>query len=140
MSLFLIVPIFPKIAAKNVAIIECHTCWLQSFQLIKKLQHSMSSRGQSFVMWKLQCLQIRFSKKNESKRYFFSGQTFFTRSTPHLIICLTFGRSEAVVWRRSIKKSEVCYFIKKKTLAQVFSCEFCEIFLEHLRWLLLYIE
>ena len=34
-----------------------------------------------------------------------------------------------------------CNFIKKETLAQVFSCEFCEIFkntffIEHLRWLL----
>ena len=37
---------------------------------------------------------------------------------------------------------EACNFIKKETLAQVFSCEFCEFlktpFLaEHLRWLLL---
>ena len=35
-----------------------------------------------------------------------------------------------------------CSFIKKKALAQVFSCEFCEIFrntvlTEHLRWMLL---
>ena len=35
-----------------------------------------------------------------------------------------------------------CNFIKKQTLAQVFSCEICEIvknafFTEHLRWLLL---
>ena len=39
-------------------------------------------------------------------------------------------------------QAEVCIFIKKETLAQVFSCEFCEIFkniffTEHLRWLLL---
>ena len=46
---------------------------------------------------------------------------------------------EAVVWRCSVKKvfieilknshenTEVCDFIKKETLAQVFSCEFCEI-------------
>ena len=38
--------------------------------------------------------------------------------------------------------SEACNFIKKETLAQVFSCEFCEIskntfFIEHLWWLLL---
>ena len=37
---------------------------------------------------------------------------------------------------------EACNFIKKETLAQVFSCEFCVIsnntfFIEHLRWLLL---
>ena len=36
-----------------------------------------------------------------------------------------------------------CNFIKKETLAQVFSCEFCEIskntfFTEHLRWLLVF--
>ena len=40
------------------------------------------------------------------------------------------------------KGVQACNFIKKETLAQVFSCEFCEIFkniyfIEHLRWLLL---
>ena len=34
--------------------------------------------------------------------------------------------SEAVFQRCSVKK-EACNFIKKETLAQVFSCEFCEI-------------
>ena len=39
-------------------------------------------------------------------------------------------------------QAEVYNFIKKETLAQVFSCEFCEIFkntffIEHLWWLLL---
>ena len=77
-----------------------------------------------------------------------------------------FQMSEAVVWRRSVEKvfleisqnshekacarvsclvklqPEICNFIKKEALAQVFSCEFCEIskntfFTEHLRWLLL---
>ena len=38
---------------------------------------------------------------------------------------------------------EACNFIKNETLAQVFSCELCEIsknnfLIEHLRWLLLY--
>ena len=38
--------------------------------------------------------------------------------------------------------SGACKFIKKETLAQAFSCEFCKIskntfFIEHLRWLLL---
>ena len=38
-----------------------------------------------------------------------------------------------------------CNFIKKETLAQVFSCEFCEIskntlFTEHPRWLILYVS
>ena len=42
------------------------------------------------------------------------------------------------LWHRCFP---VCNFIKKETLAQVFSCEFCEIskntfFIEHLRWLL----
>ena len=37
---------------------------------------------------------------------------------------------------------QACNFIKKETLAQMFSCEFCEtseniIFIEHLWWLLL---
>ena len=41
-------------------------------------------------------------------------------------------------------QAEACNFIKKETLAHVFSCEFCEIFkntsfAEYLRWLLLYI-
>ena len=47
--------------------------------------------------------------------------------------------TEAVVWRCSVKKvfleisqnsqlPKACNFIKKGTLAQVFSCEFCEIF------------
>ena len=45
---------------------------------------------------------------------------------------------EAVVQRCSVKK-----VLKKESLAQVFSCEFCEIskntfFIEHLWWLLLY--
>ena len=39
-------------------------------------------------------------------------------------------------------KLQACNFIKKETLPQVFSCEYCEIFrapflTEHLRWLLL---
>ena len=39
-------------------------------------------------------------------------------------------------------QAEACNFNKKETLAQVFSCKFCEIskntfFTEHLRWLLL---
>ena len=42
-------------------------------------------------------------------------------------------------------RPKACNFIKKKSLAQVFSCEFCEIskntfFPEHLRWLLLSLE
>ena len=62
-------------------------------------------------------------------------------------IAIAIRNSEAVVWRRSVEKvfieiSQACNFIKKAALAQVFSCEFCEIsknafFTEHLRWLLL---
>ena len=41
-----------------------------------------------------------------------------------------------------VPESKACNFIKKETLAQLFSCKFCEIFkntfsTEHLRWLLL---
>ena len=44
--------------------------------------------------------------------------------------------------RCSIRKA--CNFLKKETLTQVFSCEFCKIskntlFIEHFRWLLVYI-
>ena len=42
-------------------------------------------------------------------------------------------------------QAEACNFIKKETLAQVFSCELCEtskntFFIEHLRWILLFLE
>ena len=41
-----------------------------------------------------------------------------------------------------LNKVEACDFVKKETLAQVFACEFCEIFkktffMENLWWLLL---
>ena len=57
--------------------------------------------------------------------------------------------TEAVVQGCSVKKRvfwgvlvpDVCNFIKKETLGEVFSCEFCKIFKnffkEHLWWLLL---
>ena len=43
---------------------------------------------------------------------------------------------------QSLFSDKVAYFLKKETLAQAFSCEFCEIFkncffIEHLWWLLL---
>ena len=42
----------------------------------------------------------------------------------------------------SLLQAKACNFIKKETLAQVFSCKFCEIFkntffTEHFHWLLL---
>ena len=51
---------------------------------------------------------------------------------------VVFVFSEAVIQRCSVKK-----VLKKETLVQVFSCEFCEIskntyFIKHLWWLLLY--
>ena len=55
----------------------------------------------------------------------------------------------AVVFFENLKfkdlRPQACNFIKKEGLAQVFSCEFCEIFkntffIEHLRWLLLYVR
>ena len=54
-------------------------------------------------------------------------------------VCLIILRSEAVVQRCSVKKvfckngvlrnfrPEACYFVKREALAQLFSCEFCEI-------------
>ena len=48
-----------------------------------------------------------------------------------LKICTTFtGKFVSVSFL--IKLSEICNFIKKETLAQVFSCEFCKNFSEHL--------
>ena len=45
-------------------------------------------------------------------------------------------------WQYQIVSGKACNFIKNEALAQVFSCEFCEIskntfFIEHLWWLLL---
>ena len=42
-------------------------------------------------------------------------------------------------------QAEACNFIKKETLAKVFSCKFCKIlkntfFIEHLRWLYIVLE
>ena len=90
-------------------------------------------------------------------------KTAFLLSTYELLLLL----SEVIAHRCSLKKvlqkisenpqentsARVSSFIKfqadpcnfiKETLAQVFSCEFCEIlrtlfFIEHIRWLLLYI-
>ena len=49
---------------------------------------------------------------------------------------------QSIVLKTLQASVSACNFIKKETLAQVFSCEFCEIFkstffIEHLRWLLL---
>ena len=38
---------------------------------------------------------------------------------------------------QSLFFNKVGNFIKKETLAQVFSCEFCDIFIEHVLWLIL---
>ena len=37
------------------------------------------------------------------------------------------NRKLQLVAKGSVKKAEACNFIKKETLTQVFSCEFCEI-------------
>ena len=47
--------------------------------------------------------------------------------------------------RVSFLRPQACNFILKKTLAQMFSCEFCEIFkniffIEHFRWLFLHMD
>ena len=44
-----------------------------------------------------------------------------------------------------LRNLAACNFIKKETLAQMFSCEFCELlrtpfFIEHLWWLLLFMD
>ena len=54
--------------------------------------------------------------------------------TEHLLVGASFISTQY--------RHRTCNFIKKESLAQVFSCEFCEIskncfFKEHLRWLLL---
>ena len=45
---------------------------------------------------------------------------------------------EAIVWRCSVKKVQACNFIKKETLAQMFSVNFAKFltpsFIEHLWW------
>ena len=61
---------------------------------------------------------------------FFRNTRTITRKQPPDVFC------------KKSCRPETCNFIKKETLAQVFSCEFCKIvkntFLaEHLRWLLL---
>ena len=48
------------------------------------------------------------------------------------------------MYQKAIRPQD-CNFIKKEALAQVFSCEFCEIskntlFIEHLWWLLLIVK
>ena len=55
------------------------------------------------------------------------------------------SRPEVLCKRSVLKKfgKMACNFIKKETVVQVFSCEFCEIFtntffIKHLWWLLLY--
>ena len=78
--------------------------------------------------------------------------TFLPEKVYKLFTPLLFA--EAVVPRCYVKKvlleisqnsqTKVCNFIKKESLAQVFSCEFCEIskntfFTEH-RWLLLFLS
>ena len=54
------------------------------------------------------------------------------------------ARLDHYVQKQSSEGSQPCNFIKKESLAQVFSCEFCEVskntfFTEQLRWLLLYV-
>ena len=74
----------------------------------------------------LLCLSISFSRLNVK----------FWQS---MASCLTnIFKSGLLVFSGGIK---TCNLIKKETLAQFFSCEFCEIFkstffIEHLRWLL----
>ena len=91
--------------------------------------------------------------------YVESSSNFYIRINDSLIWLKTLSKAlsipEAVIQRCSVKRfleisqnsqentcAEACNFIKKETLAQVFSCEFCKIskntfFIEHLWRLLL---
>ena len=103
------------------------------------------------------------SKKNQENSAHRFGDNYLTnhlvkfwqdRIKPWRVGALT----EAVVQRCSVKnllleisqkftgkQVQACNFIKRETLAQVFSCEFCKIskntfFTEHLWWLLLLLD
>ena len=96
---------------------------------------------------------------------FLSQSKIFRRQPRHLIVFITgfpsYRSSRPVVFCKMVFlkisqnshektyarvsfliKLQACNFIKKETLAQMFSCEFCEVvkntfFIEHLWWLLL---
>ena len=88
------------------------------FQITSKLQ------ARCFIMNRNSCLEV-FCRKGVVRNFAkFTGK--------HLCQSLFF-----------IKVASACNLIKKETLAQVFSCAFCEIskntfFTEHFQWLLLY--
>ena len=71
---------------------------------------------------------------------FFLSETLVHFSCHHLKKSNYGYLSRTIRWK---KQAQACNFIKKETLAQVFSSEVCEIFknsffIEHLWWLLLY--
>ena len=60
----------------------------------------------------------------------------FTKFTgKHLFEILSFNKVAGL--RPETSRPETSNFIKRENLAQLFSCEFCKIFKEHLWWLLL---
>ena len=68
-------------------------------------------------------------KKNNGKKY---ACKYFTANNKNYDAYL----------KQSSSRPQACNFIKKESLAHVFSCKFCEItkntfFTEHFRWLLL---
>ena len=71
-------------------------------------------------------------KKNNGKKY---ACKYFTANNKNYDAYL----------KQSSSRPQACNFIKKESLAHVFSCKFCEItkntfFTEHFRWLLLLLE
>ena len=120
------------------------------------------------TFWKTTGMEARFLKQDSISRRAILGMAAFWLATmrtmqlshfsPHILQKLC---TEAVVRRCSVKKvllkfsqnslekrcARVSFLINlpKEILIQVFSCEFCEIFIntvfiEHLWWLLLYVN
>ena len=63
-----------------------------------------------------------------------SNQRFYANSKGSIALSIMFLLIFYILWLRKqppemfCKKGAACNFINKETLAQVFSCEFCEIF------------
>ena len=73
-----------------------------------------------------------------SKQFAFTVLYPWSLFALHILVPVLAGRSHRIMYRSKIHRLESCSFIKKETLAQVFSCKFYEIskntFLtEHLR-------
>ena len=88
----------------------------KAFKIMIKKKQSLTSRVPSAIVWKKLVLSNKelFSKKGVLKNFAkFTGK--------YLRQILFFNKVAGL-------RLQACNFIKKETLAQVFSCEFCEIF------------